>query len=113
MNEEKPRKRRATKFVRSARRKRIPERLRDDFGHDWIAPQENLTERRVRQIVAEALVGPASRSRTPSTPGEGARNISRKSLISLDSEKEMQGYPNGFSLFSAQETASRSVAARF
>jgi hypothetical protein len=57
MDEEKPRKRRTTKFTRSARNKRIVERLREGFGYDEIAREEKLTERRVRQIVNEALEG--------------------------------------------------------
>ena len=57
MDEENPRKRRDTKFTRSARNKRIVERLREGFGYDEIAREERLTERRVRQIVNEALEG--------------------------------------------------------
>jgi hypothetical protein len=57
MDEETPRKRRTTKFSRSARNKRIVERLREGFGYDEIAREEKLTERRVRQIVKEALEG--------------------------------------------------------
>ncbi|HZZ61223.1 MAG TPA: hypothetical protein VFE63_08625 [Roseiarcus sp.] len=57
MDEQTPRKRQATKFTRSARNKRIVERLREGFGYDEIAREEKLTERRVRQIVKEALEG--------------------------------------------------------
>ena len=57
MDEEQSRKRRTTTFTRSARKKRILDRLREGFGYDEIAGQEKLTERRVRQIVAEALGG--------------------------------------------------------
>ena len=57
MNEERPRKRQTTRFTRSARNKRIVERLRGGFGYDEIAREEKLTERRVRQIVKEALEG--------------------------------------------------------
>ena len=55
MDEERPRKRRTTNFIRSARTKRILERLREGFGYGEIAGQEKLTERRDRQIVTEAL----------------------------------------------------------
>ena len=55
MDEEQPRKRQTTKFSRSARNKRIMERAREGFGYDEIARDERLTERRVRQIVTEAL----------------------------------------------------------
>ena len=48
--EEMPHKRRTTKFIRSARTKRILERLREAFGDNEIAGEEKLTERRVRQI---------------------------------------------------------------
>jgi hypothetical protein len=54
MDEEKPRKRRTTKFIRSARTTRILERLREGIGRDEIGRQEKRTERRVRRIVAEA-----------------------------------------------------------
>ena len=57
MDEENPRKRRNTKFIRSARNKRIVERLREGFGYDEIAREERVTGRRVRQIVKEALEG--------------------------------------------------------
>jgi hypothetical protein len=57
MDEEKPRKRRTTRFSRSERNKRIVERLREGFGYDEIAREQRLTERRVRQIVKEALEG--------------------------------------------------------
>ena len=57
MDEERPRKRGTMKFIRAARAKRIVERLREGFVYDEIAGQEKLTERRVRQIVAEALEG--------------------------------------------------------
>ena len=55
--EERPDKRRTTKFIRSARTKRILERLREAFGDNEIAGEEKLTERRVRQILTEALEG--------------------------------------------------------
>ena len=42
---------------RSDAAKRIPERLREGFGAYEIAGQEKPTERRVRQIVAEAVEG--------------------------------------------------------
>jgi hypothetical protein len=57
MDEDKARKPQTTKFIRSARTKRILERLREGFGYDEIAREEKLTERRVRQIVTEALEG--------------------------------------------------------
>jgi dephospho-CoA kinase len=60
MDEERPRKRQTTKFIRSARAKRILKRLREGFGSDEIGRQEKLTERGVRQIVAEALEGRAA-----------------------------------------------------
>ena len=44
--------------------------------------------------------------------GEGVRNLGRKPLIRLDSEKEMQGNANVLSLFSTSETASTPAAAR-
>jgi len=44
--------------------------------------------------------------------GEGVRNLGRKPLIKLDSEKEMQGNANVLSLFSTSETASTPAAAR-
>jgi hypothetical protein len=165
MDEDNPRKRRTTKFVRS---KRILERLGEGFGCDEMAGQEKLTERRVRQIVAEALQGRealegavhahmqiARLGRAAPVAGEarsrgdiravapfiapavgaahkplmdmgglirrenrvprgggGVRNLDRKPLIFLDSEKEMQGNANVFSLFSTPETASKPVAAR-
>ena len=57
MDEEKPRKRQTTTFSRSARNKRIVERLREGFGYHEIAREEKLSERRVRQIVKQALEG--------------------------------------------------------
>ena len=57
MDEEKPRKRLPTAFSRSARNKRIMERLREGFNYHEIAREEKLTERRVRQIVNEAMEG--------------------------------------------------------
>ena len=55
MDEEKPRK--TTPFGRSARNRRIVERLREGFGFHEIAREEKLSERRVRQIVKQALEG--------------------------------------------------------
>jgi hypothetical protein len=52
MDVERPRKRR-TKFSRAARAKRILEQLREGWAYDDIAREEGLTERRLRQIVAE------------------------------------------------------------
>ena len=57
MDEEKPGKRKTTPLSRSARNKRIVERLREGFGYDEIAREERLTGRRVRQIVTQALEG--------------------------------------------------------
>jgi len=57
MDEQKPHKRQTTKLSRSARNKRIVERLRAGFGYDEIAREERLTGRRVRQIVKQALEG--------------------------------------------------------
>jgi hypothetical protein len=57
MDEENPRKRQTTKLNRSARDKRIVERLREGFGYDEIAHEEKLTGRRIRQIVKQALEG--------------------------------------------------------
>jgi hypothetical protein len=57
MVENKPHKRRTTKFSRSARNKRIVERLRQGFGYDEIGREEKLSEWRVRQIVKQALEG--------------------------------------------------------
>ena len=54
MDEQKPR-RRQTQFTRVARTKRILERLREGWAYDEVAREEGLTERRVRQIVAEYL----------------------------------------------------------
>ncbi|MBV9287800.1 MAG: hypothetical protein JO288_08250 [Hyphomicrobiales bacterium] len=54
MGEEKPRKRH-TQFTRSARDQRILERLREGASFERIACEEALTERRVRQIVAERM----------------------------------------------------------
>jgi hypothetical protein len=54
MDEEKPR-RRQTQFTRLARTKRILERLRQGWAYDEVAAEEQLTERRVRQIVTEFL----------------------------------------------------------
>jgi len=48
----------------------------------------------------------------PPPPPGGGRNVGRKPLIFLDSEKEMQGNANVFSLFSTLKTASKPVAAR-
>ncbi len=45
-------------------------------------------------------------------PRGGGRNLRRKALIFLNSEKEMQGNANVLSLFSTPETASKPVAAR-
>jgi hypothetical protein len=55
MDEEKPRK--TTPFSRSARDRRIVERLREGFGFHEIAREERLSDRRVRQIVKQALEG--------------------------------------------------------
>ena len=55
MDEEKPRK--TTPFGRSARNRRIVERLREGYGFHEIAREEKLSERRVRQIVKQALEG--------------------------------------------------------
>jgi hypothetical protein len=52
MDEEKPRKR--TTVCRPARNKRI-ERLREGFGYYEIAREQKLSERRVLQIVKQAL----------------------------------------------------------
>jgi hypothetical protein len=46
---------RHTQFGRAARAKRILERLREGWAYDEVAREEGLTERRVRQIVAEYL----------------------------------------------------------
>jgi hypothetical protein len=54
MDEDKPR-RRQTQFTRLARTKRILERLRQGWAYDEVAAEEQLTERRVRQIVTEFL----------------------------------------------------------
>ncbi|MBV9286582.1 MAG: hypothetical protein JO288_01960 [Hyphomicrobiales bacterium] len=57
MDERRPRKRQTTRFSRSARNKRIVERVRAGLGYDEVAREEGLTEKRVRQIVKEALEG--------------------------------------------------------
>ena len=57
MDEEKPVKRQTTKLSRAERAKRIVERLREGFGCDEIAREEGVSERRVQQIVKEALEG--------------------------------------------------------
>ena len=57
MDEEIPGRRQTTTFSRSARNKRIVERLREGFGYYEIAREEKLSERRVRQIVKQALEG--------------------------------------------------------
>jgi len=54
MDEERPRKRR-TQFSRAARTQRILEQLREGWAYDDIAREQRLTERRVRQIVAEFI----------------------------------------------------------
>jgi hypothetical protein len=54
MDEQRPRKRH-TKFSRGARTKRILDRLREGWAYDEVAREEGLTERRVRQIIAEFL----------------------------------------------------------
>jgi len=51
MDEEKPRKRRTTTFVRLARTTRILARLREGLGYDENRPEGELTERRVPQIL--------------------------------------------------------------
>jgi DNA-binding NarL/FixJ family response regulator len=72
MDEEEPRK--ATPFGRSARNRRIVERLREGFGFHEIAREEKLSDRRVRQIVKQALdAGLRSRTSTPSAPGGHGR----------------------------------------
>ena len=65
MDEEKPRKRGTTIFSRSARTKRTPERLREGLGADEIARRTKLTERRVRQILAEAPEGREAKGAIP------------------------------------------------
>jgi hypothetical protein len=57
MDEENPQKPQTTKFSRDARNKRIVDKAREGLGYDEIAREEGLTERRVRQIVAEVLEG--------------------------------------------------------
>ena len=47
MDEEMPGKRQTTTFSRSARNKRIVERLREGFGYYEIAREEKLSERRI------------------------------------------------------------------
>jgi hypothetical protein len=54
MDEEKPRKRH-TQFSRAARTQRILGQLREGWAYDDIGRQEGLTERRVRQILAQFL----------------------------------------------------------
>src|SRR5271166_3909062 len=54
MDEQKTRPRQ-TQFTRAARTKRILERLREGWAYDEVAREERLAERRVRQIVAQAL----------------------------------------------------------
>ena len=44
-----------TQFSRATRGKRILDRLREGWAYDEVAREERLTERRVRQIVAEYL----------------------------------------------------------
>jgi len=44
-----------TPFSRAARAKRILERLREGWAYDEVAREEAISERRVRQIVAEYL----------------------------------------------------------
>jgi len=56
-NEEKPRKRATTTFNRSVRDKRISERTREGWTYDEVCREEKLSERRVRQILKEALEG--------------------------------------------------------
>ena len=46
---------RHTQFSRATRGKRILDRLREGWAYDEVAREEGLTERRVRQIVAEYL----------------------------------------------------------
>ncbi len=46
---------RHTQFSRATRGKRILDRLREGWAYDEVAREEGLTERRVRQIVAESL----------------------------------------------------------
>ena len=54
MEDQSPR-RRGTQFNRLPRRQRILDRLREGFAYDEVAGEEKLTERRIRQIVAEYL----------------------------------------------------------
>ena len=54
MDEQTPRKRR-TQFTKAARTLRILERLRAGWAYDEIGREEKITDRRVRQIVAEHL----------------------------------------------------------
>jgi hypothetical protein len=46
---------RHSQFSRATRSKRILDRLREGWAYDEVAREEALTERRVRQIVAEYL----------------------------------------------------------
>jgi DNA-binding NarL/FixJ family response regulator len=67
MDDEKPRK--TTPVGRSARNKRIVERLREGFGFHEIAREEKLSDRRVRQIVKQALdAGPPFANLHPVSP---------------------------------------------
>ena len=50
------RRRRLTPFGKAARQKRIFARLRQGWAYDEIAREEQLTPKRVRQIVAEVLM---------------------------------------------------------
>jgi hypothetical protein len=53
--DEQRRGKRHTQFSRATRTKRILDRLREGWAYDEVAREEGLTERRVRQIVAEHL----------------------------------------------------------
>ena len=53
--DEQRRGKRHTQFSRATRGKRILDRLREGWAYDEVAGEEGLTERRVRQIVAEYL----------------------------------------------------------
>ena len=87
MDEEKPRK--TTPFSRSARNRRIVERLREGFGFDEIAREEKLSGRRVRQIVKQGITGtvysipiwpilPPARPHAPLSPLAGEDPVERR-----------------------------------
>jgi hypothetical protein len=52
---QKPRRRRLNILARTARTKRIFERLREGWAYDDIAKEEHLSAERIRQIVAQVL----------------------------------------------------------